>query len=318
MDDADEPREAMEATGGSTAPAVRGETPSSEPSVSAWALAHAAELGGAGHHVPTGKVEVELVTDPWSVWCWGFEPVRRTLEWRFPQVTFRPRVGGMFARLPDPEEVGFDIERFFGVVQRTTGMPIRLDATSRDRPKSTYPACIHAATVRLLRPDLERLYLRKLREAIYFDGLNVSRPEVASKVAQGIGIGADEFVEALASGEPERDFRANLARLEASSIHGYPTILVYFRDKVSRVEGFQSLPGLLSILENVAHRTFMPNPAPAAFDVVAPGERVATREVAEVLGVSMERAFEDLKVLAASGKLTHERHATGDAWLRAE
>lgn len=286
------------------------------PQPSAWALEHARELGSLSRSVPAGEVQVELLTDPWSVWCWGFEPVRRALEARYPSISFRVRVGGMFERLPDPAQMGFDVQRFFAVVQRTTGMPMRLDAATRDRPQSTYPACIHVATVRLLRPELEGAYLRGLREAAYLDSLNVSRPDVAADVAQAVGVDREEFLEALATGEPERDFRETLAELERQGLHAYPTFLVRVADRLAKVEGFQTLPGLLAIVESASRRLHPARPPPEALDVVAPGERVATREVSEVLGTGVEEAYARLAELERDGLLAREQLPTGYVWRR--
>lgn len=299
--------------------------------VSAWAVAHAREVSRALEPAPPGELRVDLLTDPWSVWCWGMEPVRRAIVARYPDVRWRPLVGGMFPRLPDPAEVGpqrasgasgppaggFDVERFFAVVQRTTGMPLRVDATRKDRPTSTFPACIHVHAVRLLAPDREDAYLRALREAAYLDARNVSRPDVAAEVAEDVGVPAAEFREALASGEPEREFRTRLEGLHALGLHGYPTVLVTWRDRTARLEGFQSLPALLGVLDTVSGRVHVPDPPPSVVEVVTPGERVATREVAEVLGVSTEAAYDLLEDAASQKLLARERHATGDVWTRA-
>src|SRR6185503_17989969 len=56
--------------------------------------------------LPPGRLRIELLTDPWSVWCWGFEPVRRALELRHPSLEFRFLLGGMFPQMPRPEESG--------------------------------------------------------------------------------------------------------------------------------------------------------------------------------------------------------------------
>ncbi|MHB8586464.1 MAG: DsbA family protein [Thermoplasmatota archaeon] len=286
---------------------------------SAWAVAHAREVDTGFFNrasLPPGHVEVILLTDPWSVWCWGFEPVRRAIEHRYPTIHFRHLVGGMFEHLPDPESVGFDVERFFSVVQRTTGMPLRTDATRRDRPQSTYPACIAVAAVRLLRPDLESAYLRQLREAAFLDGQNISKPKVAAKVATTVGINEEEFLEAIKSGEPEREFRGLLARLEAQALRAYPTLLVRVREKVGRVEGFQTLPGLLAIVESVSGRADPPNRPPPLMSIIGPHERVATREVAEVLDIGVEETFERLAELEREGKLVHETQKQGYVWSR--
>lgn len=287
------------------------------PQPSAWALAHARELNALSRTLPPGRVEVELVTDPYSVWCWGFEPVRRALETRFPTISFKATVGGMFARLPDPAQVGFDVQRFFSVVQRTTGMPLASDAATRDRATSTHPSCIHVAAVRLLRPDLEKRYLRALREALYLDSLNISRPEVAADVAQRAGVERTEFLEALASGEPERDFRENLAQLEEQGLRAYPTYLVRAGERTAKVEGFQTLPGLLAIVEGASGRLHPARPPPEPLEIIGEGERVATREVAETMGLSIEAAYEALAALEHAGELESQELATGYVWRRA-
>jgi len=285
---------------------------------SAWAVSYARTPDASLAPAPAGKVRVELLTDPYSVWCWGFEPVRRALEHRYPSVEFRPLLGGMFERLPDPQGIGFDVERFFAAVQRTTGMPIRGDAATRDRATSTYPACVHVHAARLVAPDRERTYLRALREAVYLDARNVSRVEVAADVAASVGIDEDEFREAVATGEPEREFRGALAGVESLNLRAYPTLLVTWGERTARVEGFQSLPALLGVVQFLTGTLLVPAPPPLLAAALPAGERVATREVAEVLGVSMEDAHEQLLEALRRGDVTRERYATGDVWLRRE
>lgn len=283
---------------------------------SQWALGYLKEMNDDPEPVPRGKVRVELLTDPWSIWCWGFEPVRRTIELRYPGIEFRSVVGGMFESMPDPKVVGFDIERFFATVQRTTGMPIRLDAVRTDRPESTYPACIFTHAVRLLSPGAEAQYLRALREAAYLDGRNISRAQVGLEVAESIGIDAAAFTEAMESGEPTREFEERVRRFQASGLESYPTIMVRSGDKTGNIVGFQSLPALLSTLETFAGKLLVAREAPRLPDFIGETERIATREVAEVLGTSIEEAYEMLRDLEDAGELHSERHPTGDVWER--
>ncbi|HLE96502.1 MAG TPA: DsbA family protein [Candidatus Thermoplasmatota archaeon] len=293
-----------------------GSRSAAEATASPWALAHAEEVGRSFEPAPAGKVRVELLTDPWSVWCWGMEPVRRAIEVRFPTIEFRPLVGGMFPRLPDPREIGFDVERFFAVVQRTTGMPLRVDATRKDRPESTYPACVHVHVVRLLAPEKEAAYLRALREAVYLDARNVSRVEVAADVAEAVGVPAAEFREALESGEPLREFHSRMSMLNSLGLHAYPTVFVTWRDKTARVQGFQSLPALLGVVESVTGTMHAVLDAPPVAELVPGGERVATREIAEVLGTSVEQAHDRLMDEVRAGTLVRVRLDTGDVFRR--
>ena len=264
--------------------------------------------------LPQGKLRIELLTDPWSVWCWGFEPVRRALVLRHPDLEFRFLVGGMFEEMPRPDQIGFDVDRFFGIVQRTTGMPIRADGPRRDPPTSTYPACIHVHTVRLIAPELEDAYLRALREAVYLDGLNISRDEVGADVAERVGIPRARFLEARRSGQPEAVFKDTVAKLQAKDLHGYPTVLFTLDERTHVVQGFQSLPAILGIAQSLTGRLHRPTPDPPVSAIVPPGERVASREIAEVLGVSVEAAYDLCTAAEAKGTLVREAHPTGVVW----
>ena len=266
-----------------------------------------------------GKVRIELLTDPWSVWCWGFEPVRRSLELRYADVEFRPLLGGMFPEMPDHRQTGFDVERFFSIVQRTTGMPIDPGRVlTKDRPDSTYPACIHVHAMRLVAPQREAAYLRALREAVYLDGLNISKREVGARVAARVGVDPALWETELDTGRPQKEFQKALANLHGRQLHAYPTLLVTQGDRTYRIEGYQSLPAILGLVESVGGHKPRARPDPGLDDLFPETERMATREVAEVLGLSMERAFEALQGQEKAGKLVRERHATGDVWRRVE
>ena len=292
-------------------------TAAEQDTASPWAMSYARTVHGPFEPVPRGKVRVTLLTDPWSVWCWGFEPVRRAIEARYPGIEFRSLVGGMFPRVPDPREAGFDLEAFFGVVQRSTGMPVRTEGMREDRPTSTYPACVFVHAVRLLQPDREQGYLRALREAAYLDGRNVSREAVATAVAARIGIDPGEFAEALASGEPEKDFRDRIAFLHQLDLHAYPTLLITAGEKTARVEGFQSLPGVMGIVNELTGRLHAPVPPPPVERLLSPTERVTTREIAEVCGLSIEQAYDEASRLVEHGRARRERHPAADAWIGA-
>jgi hypothetical protein len=175
---------------------------------------------------------------------------------------------------------------------------------------------VHVHAARLLAPEKEHAYLRALREAVYLDGRNASKPEVAADVAERVGIARREFLEALASGEPEREFRERLAALHAANLHAYPTLLVTAGGRTARVEGFQPLPALLGVAESLAGKLLPAQPPPPLLDLVPAGERVATREVAEVLGASVEEAYDHLREAEARGQLKRDRHAGGDVWRR--
>lgn len=283
---------------------------------SPWALDYAQRSEDLFGATEPGEVRVDLVTDPWSVWCWGLEPVARAIENRYPSITFRPVVGGMFERLPHHEHPEFDLSRFLTRVQRITGMPLTTDAVDGQTPDSTYPACVHAHAMRLLDASRARLGLRKLREAAWLDGRNISDPDVAADVAVQAGYDGEAFRSALASGEPEREFRQRLSALERHELSAYPTFVITAEESRRRLEGFVPLPGILHTIERLTGRTHVPDPPPDPERVLEPGERVATREVAEVLDTSIEQTVDALETQSADGGIRRERFPTGDTWTR--
>lgn len=281
---------------------------------SSWALDYVQRSEDLFEPVGGDEVRVELLTDPWSVWCWGLEPVRRAIEHRFPSITFRPLVGGMFERLPHHDHPGFNLSRFLTRVQRITGMPVATDAFQEGGPQSTYPACVHLHAMRLLDAEQAEVGLRKLREAAWLDGRNISEREVAAEVAREAGYDAGEFRSAMDSGEPEREFRERLSALERRELSAYPTIIVRTADETRRLEGFVPLPALIEVVEQLSGRTHVPSPTPEPSELFDDGHRVATREVAEVLDVSIEAAYDEMDRRRERGQLAHERFPTGDVW----
>lgn len=265
---------------------------------------------------PEDEVRIRLLTDPWSVWCWGFEPVRRALEHRYPSISFQFLVGGMFERIPDPRREGFNQDRFFANVHRATGMPLTTDALKGSRPSSTYPACVHLHAVRLLDHSSAGAVLRGLREAAYLDGRNISDPSVGADVAEAAGVDRDAFVEALDSGEPEREFKHRLNRLQQRGLTAYPTLIVEGERGQTMVQGFQSLPQVLEVAEEVSGKMHPSMPAPDLEEILPSTERWSTREVAEALDVSLEEALDRLNEAKDEGLLEKERHPTGDVWRR--
>ena len=262
------------------------------------------------------RVRVQLVTDPWSVWCWGFEPVRRTLELRYPSIEFQALLGGMFPQMPDPKQMGFDVERFFNQVNRTTGMPVGLESVRNNSPGSTFPACVSVHAARLADPEGEARFLRVLREAVYIDGLDASKPSVGRQAARRVGIDLEAYDDELASGRAQEAFELRMEELTHANLFAYPTLLVTSRGKTTRIEGFQSLPAVVGVVEAVSDRLHPPLPDPPLEAIVPEGERVATREVGEALGISLERAFERLRKAQRKGDLVRRRLPQGDVWMR--
>ncbi|MGH7337846.1 MAG: hypothetical protein ACREI7_09725, partial [Myxococcota bacterium] len=85
-------------------------------------------------------------------------------------------------------------------------------------------------------------------------------------------------------------------------------------ERTARVDGFQNLATIITIAETLSGRLHVARPAPAITSVVAPGERVATREVAMAMGISVEEAYDRLLELQRAGGVERERHPTGDVW----
>jgi 2-hydroxychromene-2-carboxylate isomerase len=268
-------------------------------------------------------------TDPACPWAFSAEPSRRRLNWLYgDRIEWRLR---MVVLSEDGEALaasGFGPERLRSAYQRIArdhGMPI--DTTLRPRMAASLPACRAVVAARLHAPESERAVLRALRVR-NFAGELLDAPETIAGAARDAGLDP----EALSAWTADEDVRAaleqdkalarwplpaaevlahKLARWDGGLRYTCPSYdIVRPRDGQRAVApGFQPFATYEVLLANLLPTAGRREPPESVAEVLEwAGEPLATKEVAEVCGLSVADAR------AALARVANERPVGDDGF----
>lgn len=137
---------------------------------------------------PVTTVQVIKVTEPVCLACWTMEPVWRRLL-------------------------------------RHYGQRIQARHVFGSAPRS-WSAAEAAVGVRLVDPALEAAYLRRIREAVFMQGREVTRPGVLLELAAAVGVDTAALAAVLEDGRAEVAFAADRAEARRLGACRLPTLVV--------------------------------------------------------------------------------------------
>ena len=276
-------------------------------------------------------VTILWVTDPHNVWCWGMEPAMRRFEVLYPgAIEVKICQGGLFEDFRPVREQWArmsggrwkdSILAFFDAVSAQHRMPMdgerMLEET--DDFDSTWPACIAAKAADLQGEEPGRRYLRALREAWCLDGRGIQRRSVQVQVAGEVGLDAAAFEAALVDGRAERAFAADRDIAHATGVTGFPTFEIDRGDEHVRIEGWQPWEAFDEVVRKLDPDLAAKEIAPTAAsvrDLFRRYPRLATREVASILGVPDDDAEILLEDLEASDEVARRPVGRALIWQR--
>ena len=268
-------------------------------------------------------------TDPHNIWCWGYEPTIRRLEVLYPDtVEIEVRQGGLFEDFSPVREQWArmsggrwkdSVGAFFEAVAAQHRMPMNTEAmlASVDDFNSTWPACIAAKAAGLQGRDAGRAYLRRLREAWTLEGRGIHARSVQEAIASESGLNIDSFRSALDDGSAERAFQADRTESQELGITGFPTFVLHQGPESVRTDGWRPWEAIDDFLRELDPHI---EPRPLAASETAVREllrrygRLATPEVAAVLGATDDDAEILLEELEGSGSVRRRAVGNGLIW----
>ena len=271
---------------------------------------------GADEHAPireadAPRAEVLYVTDPICSHCWALEPAWRKLLYHYgDRLAVRHVYGGLlpgwegFSDLRAGVSQPSDVAVHWDEVAQHYGQPIDPGVWLRDPLPSSYPPSIAVHAVRMLAPEREEAYLRRIRDALFLEARNIARADVLTELASEVGIDAEEFSRLYGSGVAEAAFRRDLDEKHLLGVRGFPTLIVRGRVKLRGTQPYERLErGLLKATGwEPSGRTPTPAEALAAYG------SGTTREFAELLGLGHD---ETVRALEENGGV--RRPIAGDA-----
>jgi protein-disulfide isomerase-like protein with CxxC motif len=186
--------------------------------------------------------EVLYVTDPICSHCWAMEPAWRKLNYHYGEhLAVRHLYGGLLPGWDGFRDEGAGIGRpsdvapHWAEVARHYGQPIDPSVWLRDPLPSSYPPSIALHAVRILAPEREDAYLRRVREALFLGARNIARPELLVEQATALGIDAAEFSLLFHGGIAERAFEREREEVRRLGVRGFPTLNIRGRDRQTAV-----------------------------------------------------------------------------------
>jgi len=268
-------------------------------------------------------------TDPHNIWCWGYEPTIRRLEVLYPDtVEIEVRQGGLFEDFGPVREQWArmsggrwkdSVGAFFEAVAAQHRMPMNTEAmlASVDDFNSTWPACIAAKAADLQGRDVGRAYLRRLREAWTLDGRGIHSRSVQEAIANESGLNLDSFRSALDDGSAEGAFQADRAESQELGVTGFPTFVLHQGPESVRIDGWRpwdAIDDFLRELDPHVEPRPLATSEKAVRELLGRYERLATREVAAVLGSTDDDAEILLEELEGSGSANRRTVGNGLIW----
>lgn len=257
-------------------------------------------------------MRVTEFTDPACPFAWSAEPAKRRIRALYPDLEWEVRVVGLAEDASVYADKGFTPEvqqRGSRALREQHGMPI--DDGLRPRVAGTVPACRLVVAARLQAPEREAAVLRAVRlrgfggelidepsvlaaaQADAGASLDVDAPEVEAALREDMAAARSPLPEAVALSH-------KLAREGDGWRYTCPSWEVTEGDRTLVAPGFQPLEAYEVVLANLdPGLRRVEEPTVEALLASAPGEPLATREVAVACGLSDDEAREQLAALGA-------------------
>ncbi len=248
------------------------------------------------------------VTDPICSHCWALDPAWRKLLFHYgDRIAVRHIYGGLLPGWQGFSDAGAgihgpaDVAPHWAEVAQHYGQPIDPSVWLTDPLDSSHPSCVAAHAARMLAPEREDAYLRRIRQAVFLEARNIARPEVLADCAADVGIDRDLFLALFRSGAAEGAFKRDLQELRRLPVRGFPTLIVQGRAEqqaqvLSGTVPYAQLEAAVLQVSGLARYAQSPT-AEAALAAYRTG---TTLEFATLLEVAPAEAAEQLSRAGAS------------------
>jgi len=212
-------------------------------------------------------LEVIEFTDPVCTWCWGSEPVLRTLETRFgKKVVISYVMGGLVkditAFYDSHNKIGGDIQQSNKSIaahwleaSERHGMPVRVDGFKlfTEEQTSTYPQNIAYKAAQMQDETLANRFMRRMREATATEARQTNLTEVLVELASESGLDIARFLDDFTNGRAKAAFEEDLYTTSQFRAHGFPTFLIRYGEKSVLLRGYQSYSSFKAVINQISN-----------------------------------------------------------------
>ena len=215
----------------------------------------------------TQVVEIIQFTDPVCTWCWGSEPVVRTLETRYgPQIKSSYIMGGLVKDIfsfydsfndigGDPERSNKNIALHWLDASSRHGMPVKAEGFklfSKENP-SSYPQNIAYKAAQMQDEEKASRFLRRMREASATEAKVTSTTEVLVELVSEVGLDISQFLDDFTNGKAKAAFEEDLYTTAQYGARGFPTFLIKYGEKSMMLRGYHRYNDFKSVINNLSN-----------------------------------------------------------------
>ena len=265
-----------------------------------------------------GKIKVVYFTDPICSSCWGIEPQLRKLKLEYGNVIdVAYHMGGL---LPDWSynsggiSKPSDVAGHWDEVSIHYDMPIDGDVWLEDPLPSSYPPSIAFKAAQMQDRAKALDFLRIIREMVFLEKKNITRPEHLAEAAAKAGLDTIRFKNDCA-GEAVSLFEEDLRLARSYGVRGFPTIFFEGKDGMgemvygTRPYAFYEV-SILKLAPNVVKQEY---PKDWQF-LFSKYTSLTAKEYSELSGMPRSQCEAYLNELVDKGQLTKLMTKNGSIW----
>lgn len=175
--------------------------------------------------------EFIYIADPLCSWCWGFEPVLKSLKEKFGgRADFKIMLGGL--RPGDQSEEMTDrlaamLKHHWQAVEQRSGQDFDYSTLDRrDFRYDTEPSCRAVVTARSMDQAKTYAYFWEIQRSFYAQGQDPTRQELFVRIAKHQGLDPVEFEKRYVSDEMKNLTLEDFVETRKMGVGGYPTVLL--------------------------------------------------------------------------------------------
>jgi len=190
------------------------------------------------------RIKIIYFTDPICSSCWGIEPQLRKLKLEYGDyIDIEYHMGGLLkdwsynsGSISEPK----DVAEHWDEVALHYDMPIEGNLWLEDPLHSSYPPSIAFKAAQIQNKQKAIDFLRKIREQVFLQKMNITKWEHISSAANGVGLDLEQFKKDY-NGIAEVAFHDDLLLAKKMRVRGFPTLFfVNEEGKQEIMVGFRS------------------------------------------------------------------------------
>ena len=277
----------------------------------------------------TKILEIIEFTDPVCTWCWGSEPVLRTLETRFgSQLKISYVMGGLVKDITsfydshndiggNPERSNAQIAKHWLEASERHGMPVKVEGFklfSKEQP-STYPQNIAYKAAQIQDEVKANRFLRRIREASAAEARQTNLTEVLVELASETGLNVSQFLDDFTNGKAKAAFEEDLYTTAQHRAQGFPSFLIKHGDQSTLLRGYQTYANFKVVINHLTNGEIKENKIESDEDAISDFINKYTSVTPAEIKMALNLSAHDLDVriysLIDKGQITKRMAGNG-------